>query len=201
MMKMGVYGSLNKKLGDVVDQMEQSGNRLFSMIEELLESYQLEVGCLNICRERCDMELILDGCYADNLNEARERNIDLTLSIDKGIPPVNVDGKQFTRVFNNLIGNAIKFTPAGGSVSVSAGTAKGNLCVRIDDTGIGIPGQDLPRVFNKYFRSKSAAGHKGTGLGLAISRALVEAHNGAIKVESREGKGSRFTVMIPLSED
>ena len=201
MMKMGVYGSLSKKLCDVVDQMEHGGNRLFSMIEELLESYQLEVGYLNISRERCDIELILNGCYSDNLNEAHDRNIDFRLAIDEGIPPVNVDCKQFSRVFNNLIGNAIKFTPAGGAVSVSAGAAKGNLCVRIDDTGIGIPGQDLPRVFNKYFRSAAASGHKGTGLGLAISRAVVEAHNGDIKVESTEGKGSRFTVMIPLNEE
>jgi signal transduction histidine kinase len=201
MMKMGVYGSLSKKLSDVVDQMEHSGSRLFFMIEELLESYQLEVGYLNISRERCDIELILNGCYSDNLNEASERNIDLRLSIDEGIPPVNVDCKQFTRVFNNLIGNAIKFTPGGGLVSVCAGSAKGNLCITVDDTGIGIPAQDLPRVFNKYFRSSSASGYKGTGLGLAISRAVVEAHSGAIKVDSKEGKGSRFTVMIPLSEE
>jgi PAS domain S-box-containing protein len=201
MMKMGVYGTLSKKLCDVVEQMEHSGNRLFSMIEELLESYQLEVGYLNISRERCAIETILNECYSENLNEARDKNIGLRLSVDEGIPPVNVDCKQFSRVFNNLIGNAVKFTPSGGLVSVSAGAASGNLWVRIDDTGIGIPSKDLPRVFSKYFRSAAASGYKGSGLGLAISRAVVEAHNGDIKVESTEGEGSSFTVMIPLIEE
>jgi signal transduction histidine kinase len=201
MMKMGVYGSLSKKICDVIDQMDLSGSRLLSMIEELLESYQLEVGYLNLSRERCDIGKILKGCFSDNLNEAREKNIDFKLSIDEGIPLVNVDSKQFTRVFNNLIGNAVKFTPTGGTVSVSAGAANGNLNVRVEDTGIGIPGQDLSRVFNKYFRSAAASGYKGSGLGLAISRAIVEAHDGAVKVESREGKGSSFTVMISLSEE
>jgi signal transduction histidine kinase len=85
-------------------------------------------------------------------------------------------------------------------VSVSARMATGNLYVNIEDTGIGIPCQDLSRIFNKYYRSAGASEFKGTGLGLAISRAIVEGHGGAIKVESREGKGSKFTVMIALSD-
>jgi len=201
MMKMGVYGGLSKKICDVVDQMEQSGTRLISMIEELLESYQLEVGYLNISRERCDIVKILNGCYSDNLNDARDKNIDFRISMDKEIPQMNVDSKQLSRVFNNLFGNAIKFTPRDGAVTVTAGESNGNLCVRIDDTGIGIPCKDLPRVFNKYFRSASASGFKGSGLGLAICKAIVEAHDGAIKVESVEEKGSRFTVMIAMSEE
>ncbi len=201
MMKMGVYGGLSKKIGDVVDQMEQSGSRLLSMIEELLESYQLEVGYLNISRERCDIEKILNGCYSDNLNDAHDKNIDFKLSIDEGMPLVNVDCKQLSRVFNNLFGNAIKFTPRDGAVTVSAGESNGNLCVRIEDTGIGIPCKDLPRVFNKYFRSAVASGYKGSGLGLAICKAIVEAHDGAINVESMEEKGSKFTVMIALSDE
>jgi signal transduction histidine kinase len=196
MLKMGVYGELNTKLNAVVDQMEQSGSRLVSMVEDLLGTYRMELGIINLARERCDIEAILKGCYRDNLNEARDKNIELVLSVDKGIPSAHLDSKEISRVFNNLISNAIKFTPRGGIVTVSAGSEGGNLYIHIDDTGIGVPGQDLDRIFKKYYRSAEASGYKGTGLGLAISRAIVEAHGGDISVESTEGKGSRFTVML-----
>lgn len=200
MLKMGVYGELNTKLNAIVDQMEQSGSRLVSMVEDLLGTYRMELGIINLARERCDIEAILKGCFRDNLNEAQDKNLEFILSIDKGIPPAHLDSKQMSRVFNNLISNAIKFTPRGGTVSVSARVEGGNLYINIDDTGIGIPCQDISRIFKKYYRSAGASGFKGTGLGLAISRAIVEAHGGDISVESTEGKGSSFTVMIALGE-
>ncbi len=200
MLKIGVYGELGERLNSVVDQMEQSGARLASMVEELLGAYQMELGIINLHRERSDVGAILKECYDDNLNEAREKGIEFTYSVEKGIPPVYLDEKQMARVFDNLISNAIKFTPDGGRVVVSAGVAGGNLHVNIDDTGIGIPRQDLPRIFKKYYRSAGASGFKGTGLGLAISRAIVEAHGGDIDVQSTEGEGSRFIVMIALGE-
>lgn len=200
MLKMGVYGELNTKLDEIVDQMEQSGVKLASMVEDLLGTYRMELGIINLTRERCDIEVILKGCYGDNLNEAQDKNIEFILSVDKGVPPAHLDCKQMSRVFNNLIGNAIKFTPKGGIVSVSARAENGDLFIDIDDTGIGIPCKDLTSIFKKYYRSAGASGFKGTGLGLAISRAIVEAHGGDITVESTEGKGSRFTVMIALGE-
>ena len=193
MLKMGVYGALNSKLEAIVEQMEQSGSRLVSMVEDLLGTYQMEVGIINLARERCDIEAILKECYRDNLNEAREKNLEFMLSIDKDIPAANLDCKQISRVFNNLISNAIKFTPRGGTVSMRAMVEGGNLCIYIDDTGIGIPCQDISRIFKKYYRSAGASGFKGTGLGLAISRAIGEAHGGDISVESKEGNGSSFT--------
>jgi len=201
MMKMGVYGDLGEKLDNVVDQMELSGERLLSMIEELLEVYQMEMGNIKINREYCAIGEILEECFRNNNNGAQDKGIHFTLTLDEELPLLNVDGKQLARVFNNLIGNAVKFTPDGGEVTVNARIAAGNLLVSVNDNGIGIPRNDLSRVFNKYFRSASASGYKGTGLGLAISRAIVEAHGGAIKLESSEGKGSRFTVMIELDAD
>ena len=200
MMKMGVYGELSEKLHAVIDQMGQSGWKLVSMIEELLGTYQMEVGNITLKRESCNIEAILNGCYCDNLNEARDKNIEFTFSMDDGLPMAHLDCKQISRVFNNLISNAVKFTPRGGKISVSARMVTGNLYVNIEDTGIGIPCQDLSRIFNKYYRSAGASGFKGTGLGLAISRAIVEAHGGDISVESKEGNGSSFTVMIASGE-
>jgi signal transduction histidine kinase len=201
MLKMGVYGPLSEPLENVVDQMDQSGERLLSMIEELLEVYQMEMGNIKINRGIHDIGNILGICYRDHIKGARDKGLIFTLSVEEGLPPANLDEKQLLRVFNNLVGNAVKFTPSGGEVSLSVMVSDGNLIVHVDDTGIGIPLKDIPRVFNKYFRSKSASGYKGTGLGLAISRAIVEGHGGAITLDSTEGHGSRFTVMIPLVDD
>lgn len=201
MLKMGVYGGLSKKLGGVVEQMEQSGERLLSMIEDLLDVYQLETGNIKVNRELCDIGKIVNGCVQNYIKEAQDKRIEFTFSQIEALPMVKVDEKQLSRVFNNLIGNAIKFTPSGGEITVRVGMSGANLHVMVADTGIGIPREDIPRIFNKYFRSSAVAGYKGTGLGLAISRAIVEAHNGVIKVDSTEEKGSRFTVMIALNED
>ncbi|HTP64754.1 MAG TPA: HAMP domain-containing sensor histidine kinase, partial [Geobacteraceae bacterium] len=200
MIKMGVYGELTDKLEPVVEQMEQSGTKLTTMVEDLLGAYQMELGVINLLREQNDIRAILRECHNENVAEANEKRIDFMVSVEAGIPPVYLDGKLITRAFNNLIGNAIKFTPKGGRVSVSATLTEGNLRVEIDDTGIGIPDKDISRVFRKYYRSAGASGFKGTGLGLAISRAIVEAHGGEIGVESTEGKGSRFTVVLGLGE-
>lgn len=101
-------------------------------------------------------------------------------------------------MFANLIGNAVKFTPRRGTITVDSAVEDGHLLVRVKDTGIGIAEEELPRIFNKYFRASAARGFKGTGLGLTISKAIVEAHGGSIKVESTAGKGSRFSVYLPL---
>ena len=201
MLKMGVYGPLREKLDNVVAQMEMSGERLLSMIEELLEVYQMEMGNIRINREACNIGEFLEECYRDNLNDACDRGIELIFSLGEVLPQINADGKQLTRVFNNLIGNAIKFTPNGGTVTVTAYASGESLLISVADTGIGIPWEDLSKLFNKYFRSATASGYKGTGLGLAISKAIVEGHGGTIEVESIEGKGCKFTVMLELTED
>jgi signal transduction histidine kinase len=113
---------------------------------------------------------------------------------------VELDAKQFSRVFANIVGNAIKFTPRGGKVTVTAQIRKGNFRVSVKDSGIGIAEKDTVHIFKKYFRTEQAAGFKGSGLGLALSKEIVEAHGGTIEAESVEGKGSVFTVIAPIKE-
>lgn len=179
-------------------EMDRSALKLLAMIEDVLDAYRLEVGLLHINCTVCDIGALLDGCCRDGLREAQARGSNLTYSISEGIPPLRADGKQLSRVFANLIGNALKFTPRRGSVTVTAEVRDDKVLVSVKDTGIGIPQKDVLRIFNKYFRSSSATGFKGTGLGLTISKAIVEAHRGTIEVESVEGEGSCFSVIIPL---
>jgi signal transduction histidine kinase len=99
------------------------------------------------------------------------------------------------RVFSNLLGNAVKFTPRGGTVSVSLSSGNGHILFRVSDTGIGIPVKDLPHIFNPFFRGEKDS--KGSGLGLAIVKRIIESHGGKIWVESEQGKGSAFIIMLP----
>lgn len=198
-MQCGMFGEISSLLRTVVEKAEESGKTLHAMIEEMLDNFRLEVGLLKLSRQGCDMGQLLAGCYRDNLRFAQGQGIRLVKVRLEDLPELYVDCRQLMRVFNNLIGNAIKYTPSGGEVTITAEIDGDALHVSIADTGIGIPPEDLARIFYKYYRSEGAAAFKGTGLGLAISKYIVEAHGGGIKVESCIGSGSTFTVSIPLS--
>jgi signal transduction histidine kinase len=198
--RLGMLGDVEPRLASTLMDMERSGKNLHAMIEDLLDVYRLEMGLVQVRRNECDVRSFLDGCFRDRLLEADENDITLTLRIPRELPTVELDEKQLSRVFANLIGNAIKFTPRGGKVTVTALIRNDNLLVEVRDTGIGISESDLPHIFKKYFRSEKAAGFKGSGLGLALSREIVDAHGGAIEAKSVEGKGSRFTVILPIRQ-
>ena len=180
-----------------VHEAERACGKMLGMIENILDTYRLEVGLLKIQREYCDLKKLMAEWGTGFQREAAEQRVALTISIASDIPPLKLDEHQLWRVVANLVGNAIKFTPKEGAVAVAARMDDGTLTVTVTDTGIGIPGRDLGKIFNKYFRAKGATGFKGTGLGLAISKAIVEAHGGRIDVTSQEGEGSCFTVLIP----
>jgi signal transduction histidine kinase len=152
-------------------------------------------------KDFCDVHAVVEGCCHDWQQEAAEQGVTLNCTIASDIPVAVVDGKQLGRVFANLVANAVKFTPRGGRVAVSAVMEGRDLCFRVNDTGIGISAKDISRIFNKYYRSDRAVGFKGTGLGLTIAKAMVEDHNGTVSVESTEGDGSTFTVRIPLAAE
>lgn len=197
----GMFGKVPENIESSMAEIERSGQKLFAMIEDILDAYRLEMGLLQIHPEYCDVKGVLLGCYHDYSREAEAQGIRFTVNMEGDFPAMKVDGKHLGRVFSNLIGNAVKFTPARGRVAISAVIAEESLMVCVEDSGIGIPEKDLPRIFTKYFRAEKAAGFKGSGLGLTISRAIVEAHGGAIEVKSVEGKGSCFTVRIPVRHE
>jgi signal transduction histidine kinase len=181
-----------------VREMDKSAGKMLSMIDDVLDAYRLEAGLLQIDRQPCNVRVLLEGCCSDGEREAVVHGSAFSSDICADMPTFNLDGKQVARVFANLIGNAVKFTPRRGTIRVSSALKDGCLLVEVSDTGIGIPPDEVPRIFNQYFRAAAARGFKGTGLGLTISKAIVEAHGGSIGVESAAGQGSRFTVLLPL---
>ncbi len=129
---------------------------------------------------------------------AREKGI--TLHVDaQPMPEIAGDGDRLAQVLTNLISNAIKYTPTGGDVFVSTRVSNGGVDVIVQDTGIGIPAEELPRVFERFYQVDKARGpERGTGLGLAIVREIVQAHGGRINVASAgPGKGTTFTLWLP----
>jgi len=121
----------------------------------------------------------------------------ISVNCPEDLPSILADPPRIEQVVVNLLHNAIKFTPPGGSIELTARTQNQNVLFSIKDTGVGIPAEHLPRVFERFFKTDRARSSGGTGLGLAISRHLVEGHGGVIWVESKESEGSTFYFTIP----
>jgi signal transduction histidine kinase len=117
------------------------------------------------------------------------------------LPPVYADRERIHQVLFNLLDNAVRFTPRGGRVNVTASRVDGHCEVRVVDTGVGVPPEHLPRLFERFYRANPARSRDdgGTGIGLAIARSVVEAHGGHISAESEQGKGSTFTFDLPVA--
>ena len=176
---------------------EEAG-RLNRMVVELTDLERLAAGRLSMASDPIDMAQLCEGVVQSLLVVAEKRQIRLESSIET-VPKVIGDGDRLAQVLMNLISNALKYTPKGGMVRVAVERGGAGAVVSIRDSGIGIPREELSRVFERFYQVDKARGPKrGTGLGLAIAREIVVAHGGRITVESRgRGKGTEFRVWLP----
>jgi len=131
--------------------------------------------------------------------QSERNNLQLENLCPADLPTVNADPSRMEQVMINLLHNAIKFTPPGGSITLSAQGAAGEVVFSIRDTGVGISAEDIPRIFERFYKADRSRSGGGTGLGLAIAKHIVEAHGGRIWAESAEGKGSTFFFSLPIS--
>jgi two-component system phosphate regulon sensor histidine kinase PhoR len=146
-----------------------------------------------------DLPDLVAGVLGRLRAQAERAGLLLETRIDPGLPHVPADRGRLEQVLVNLVHNAIKFTAPGGGVSVTARADGQHLTVSVSDTGVGISADDLPRVFERFYKADRARAGGGTGLGLAIARHIVEAHGGRIWAESVEGRGSTFSFSLPLA--
>jgi signal transduction histidine kinase len=131
--------------------------------------------------------------------QAEAAGVDLSLETDPPLPHISADAGRLNQVLSNLVANALRYTPPGGKITLRAEPGPGGVRIVVRDTGAGIPPQDLPYIFDRFWRgdrSRSHAGGAGSGLGLAIARQLVQAHGGRIGVESQPGEGTIFTIEL-----
>ncbi len=174
--------------------------RLSRLVEDILSISQLEVGTALIEMDELDLARLVRQMVQDNLGAADEKEIELSLKLPPKVPKIRGDKQRLSVLVNNLVGNAIKYTPQGGQVGVGVTLDDSRVRIVVTDTGVGISEQDQPHVFEKFYRAAAAdiQAIPGTGLGLAIAREVARLHGGDIRVESAAGKGSTFTVELPL---
>ena len=197
----GRLGELSPEQRNMVAMMERNTHSLIELVNDLLDASKLESGTMRLDLSSVDLRLLLDELRDTMGPLTREKEITLAGRVPEDLPPLRADRVKLRRVLVNLISNALKFTPRGGRVEVSAARdgAGGMARVSVSDTGVGIAPEDTRKLFDKYeqARSRATRSEKGTGLGLYITRQLVELHGGEISVRSEPGKGSTFTFTIP----
>jgi signal transduction histidine kinase len=173
--------------------------RLARMISQYLDITRLESGATVLRRAPVRLETVLDRLLLLLEPVAAQKGIRLTGRIDPALPPLVADADLLSRAIENLISNAIKYSPTGTEVTVQASADEEAVSIEVAGQGYGIPEADLARIFEKFYRVPRAldAGTPGTGLGLALVREIAELHGGAVLVKSEVNAGSRFTLRLP----
>jgi histidine kinase len=183
-------------------QIYQEADRLQRLVNDLQELSRVEAGAFELKRRPLLVGPLLQQSAARLRPQFEEKDVTLSLSIPTDLPPVQADEDRLNQVLLNLLGNALQYTPSGGTVTVSAKTHNQELLITVSDTGLGISAEHLPHLFNRFYRvdkSRSRAGG-GSGIGLTIAKHLVEAHGGHIWAASEgEGAGSTFSFSLPLA--
>ena len=190
---------------DVLEQrhlMQAIGNSadwMSRLIQDLLDVSTIEVGKLSVERRTEQVGPIVRQALAMVGPQAQQRGVLLTSSVAEGVPAVHGDAARLIQVLTNLLGNSLKYTERGGTVSVTVRDTGDEVLLTVRDTGSGIPAEQLPRIFERYYTRKRSANKSGSGLGLSIARGIVEAHGGRIWVESAVGEGAAFFVALPAT--
>jgi len=196
----GTLGEVNEQQQKAVETVLRNSERLRRLVDSLLYLSRAQSGKLNYSFEMLEIRDIIEQSVQDLALQAASKNIELVTEIPSDMPPVVVDRDKMMDVFVNLIDNAVKFTPDGGKVTVSAHVSEDSMYLDVMDTGIGISEDKIPMLFHRFYQVDSSVKRRygGTGLGLYICKKIVEDHKGDIYISSEEGKGSTVHVRLPL---
>ena len=184
-----------------VEIIRDHATRLARLTEDLLELSRIEAGELKLEFQPVSVRQLVDSCVETASLKARAKELVLNVNVPEGLPAVRGDANRLQEVLQNLLDNAVQYTPGGGNIEVSAANSSGQIVFTVSDTGIGIPQAEQSRIFERFYRVDAARSREagGTGLGLSIARHIVEVHGGRIWVESTVGEGSRFHFSIPMA--
>jgi signal transduction histidine kinase len=185
---------------DLFDVLERSADRLFELVHDLLQVARLESGAVHFSYQGYSARAVCDDIVSQHALGAKKEKKQLICHIPKDAPKIVVDQNRLKEIFDNLLGNAVKFSPSGSEVSISAEWDAQNVTISVADQGSGIAKEDAPHVFEKFWRAESSKKIEGTGLGLFIARHLVEQMGGEIWFESEPGEGTTFFVKLPRSD-
>jgi two-component system, OmpR family, phosphate regulon sensor histidine kinase PhoR len=166
-----------------------------------MELSRIESGKANLEKKPLDLNKLIRDTAARLSPQTERQRLVITLDLAPELPDIQADGVSIMHVLTNILDNAIKFTPAGGHITVGTKTAGGEVIVSVTDSGIGISPEDLSHIFERFYKADKSRAGKGTGLGLAIAKHTVLAHGGHIWAESQPGKGSVFSFNLPMSPE
>jgi len=183
-----------------LEVVQRNAHRLLGLVSDLLFAAQVQAGRVTLEKDLVSIPELLDQAVAAALPAAADRQIDMTVRVRDDADVIG-DKQRLAQVIDNLLSNALKFTPSGGSVGISVIAREDTVLIEVEDSGIGISAADQKKLFTRFFRTEAAMRKaiKGTGLGLSIVKAIVEGHGGEITVESAEGKGATFRIALPLA--
>ncbi len=181
----------------------ENADRLVTLIDDLLDITRIEAGKIELKCMPLDLVPLLQEVARALRPQVEGKGQQLTLELAEALPAVVGDADRVRQILTNLLSNAQKYTPSGGSITITARGEAGRVRVSVQDTGIGLTPEDQAQLFTPFFRAQHDAtqGVGGTGLGLAITRALVELHGGAIMVTSAPGQGATFTFTLPIPQE
>jgi signal transduction histidine kinase len=177
----------------------EAGRRMSQMVNDMLDMYRLESGVEILQKQRISLSVLFESLQKTFSGMADLKGIRLHFELSNPLLQAWADPRCLGRVLDNLVANALKFTPSGGTIQVKASHSAGHTCFEVSDTGRGIPRQELQRIFNRYHQVRPADRYKGHGMGLAVVKKIVESHDGQIQASSRPGKGSRFLFELPCA--
>ncbi|MGB9700164.1 MAG: response regulator [Thermodesulfobacteriota bacterium] len=197
----GILGEINQKQQEMLGRAKERTHALLNLIRDLLDLSKIEAGFVVQHKEPVYIEEILTKVVEILKPQAEAKNISIELTLPPSLPQLLVDRRNIEEVFLNLVSNGIKYTNEGGRVWLSGGIQGSYLLIEVGDNGMGIPAEDLPHIFDKFYRVKNVQTRKitGTGLGLPIVKRIVEAHLGTVEVQSQLGEGSIFRVLLPVN--
>jgi two-component system, NtrC family, sensor histidine kinase GlrK len=193
----GQGGAVTEKQRKLLTIIAEESNRLISLVNSLLDLSKLEAGMVTFHFAETDLLPLIDRSLHEMMPLAEAKNIEMKREAGE-IPLVSIDGERILQVLRNLIGNALKFTPRGGSVQVIVRRTEEGVNISVIDTGPGIAREHTSMIFEKFCQASPTGCRwlQGTGLGLAIVKHIVHAHGGRVWVESEEGRGSAFTFVL-----
>ncbi|HPG37764.1 MAG TPA: response regulator [bacterium] len=199
----GVTAGQPEKEKSFISKSRDRAHELLDLVNDLLDLTRAERKISAKVMSPVDVNTVLMDTFEFYKNEAKTKSINYTIDLTAALPKIRGNREELSRLFANLVSNAIKYTPAKGQVLITTESNEKQIYIAIKDTGIGMSKEDAAKVFDEFYRAGNAVAKKisGTGLGLAIAKKIVEEHNGYIEVESELEKGSTFTVILPVIID